>query len=64
MTGNPRDRIESNLASLIGGIIVGAAVFSLWCVIARELDLLSPVVVIVGAMLGVASATWIRLANL
>ena len=64
MTGKSQERIEPNLASLIGGIIVGVAVLSLWCAIAGELGGLSPAVLIAGIVVSIATAMWIRLANL
>lgn len=51
-------------ASLIGGIAVGFAVLVLWCAIARNLDRLSFVSVITGAILAAAVAVWIRIADL
>ncbi len=64
MMGMPQERIEPNYASLIGGIVVGIAVVGLWFAIARELDMLSPIVMAAGVVLAVATASWIRLANL
>ena len=60
---NP-ERIEPNLASLIGGMVVGFAVFALWCAIAQELGALSPIAMVAGLILSGAAAVWIRLANL
>ncbi len=64
MIGKPQDGIEPNFASLVGGIVVGVAILVLWCAIARDLDVLSPVSLIAGIVLAAATAIWIRLANL
>ena len=59
-----RVRTKSGNASLIGGIVVGAASFALWTAIARELGAGTAPWLAVGLVVSVAIGTWIRLADL
>jgi hypothetical protein len=56
--------IKKGRASLVGGIAVGAAVFALWWVLARDLGFDGTAPLAVGATVAVAIAAYIRIADL
>jgi hypothetical protein len=56
--------IKRGRASLVGGIAVGIAVLALWVVIARDLAIATPATIVSGALVAIAVAAWIRIADL
>jgi hypothetical protein len=54
--------LKRGRASLIGGIAVGVGVFALW--VARDLDAGGSGAIVAGAVVAVAVAGWIRIADL
>jgi len=61
---NGRTRVKSSKASLIGGIAVGVVAFVLWTAVAHELRVDNAVVLIIGVLMAVTIAAWIRAADL
>ena len=57
-------RIKQGKTSLIGGVAVGIAAFVLWTAIAHELAADSVAIIAGGALVAVAIAAWIRIADL
>jgi hypothetical protein len=60
----PRARIKSGKASLIGGIVVGVATFILWMVIARDAGADTAGWTAAGVVVAMAVGAWIRIADL
>jgi hypothetical protein len=60
----PRPRIKSGKASLIGGIVVGLASFTLWAAIAHDAGADSLPWLLAGAVVAAGIAAWIRIADL
>ncbi len=60
----PRPRIKSGKASLIGGIVVGLASFALWTAIAHDSGADSLPWLLAGAVVSAGIAAWIRIADL
>ena len=60
----PRVRAKPGHASLIGGIVVGIATFTLWAVIARDVGAASVGWIALGAVVAIAVGAWIRIADL
>jgi hypothetical protein len=56
--------IKKGRASLVGGIAVGAAVFALWFVLARDLGHSGIGALLPGAAIAIAVAAYIRIADL
>jgi hypothetical protein len=56
--------LKRGRASLIGGIAVGVGVFALWVALARDLDAGGSGAIVAGAVVAVAVAGWIRIADL
>lgn len=56
--------IKKGRASLVGGIAVGAAVFALWFVLARDLGYAGVAPLLPGAAIAAAIAAYIRIADL
>jgi uncharacterized membrane protein (UPF0136 family) len=57
-------RIKPGRASLIGGIAVGVASFALWAAILREVGSATGAWLVLGALISICIAAWIRLADL
>lgn len=57
-------RIKQGKSSLIGGIAVGMAVLVLWTAIAHELAADGAMTEMIGVLVAVAVAAWIRIADL
>ena len=60
----PRARVKTGRASLIGGIAVAAASFILWAAVSHELAADTTGVLIVGLCVAAGIGTWIRVADL
>lgn len=60
----PRGRIKTGKASLVGGIVVAIASFTLWTVITRELGLETTGWMIAGIVVSAGIGAWIRIADL
>ncbi len=60
----PRARIKSGKASLVGGIVVGAASFVLWTVIAQDAGADTAACLAIGAAVSAGIGIWIRIADL
>ena len=60
----PRARIKPEMASLIGGIVVGIASMVLWVAVTHDLGFNGTVTLGVGFLVSAAVATWIRVADL
>ncbi len=60
----PRGRIKSGKASLVGGIAVGIACFVLWTGLAHEAGAATLPWLVVGAAVSAGVAAWIRIADL
>ncbi len=56
--------IKRGRASLVGGIAVGVAVLALWIALARDLTIDTPAIIVCGALVAIAVAAWIRIADL
>ncbi len=56
--------LKKGPASLIGGIAVGIAVVVLWTALARDLAIGTPIILACGVLLAIATAAWIRAADL
>lgn len=56
--------IKRNIASLIGGIVVGALVFVLWMLVAGEMGYSGTAVSVLGVLAGAAVGGYVRLADL
>jgi predicted lysophospholipase L1 biosynthesis ABC-type transport system permease subunit len=56
--------IKRGRASLVGGIAVGIAVLALWVVLARDLAIDTNAMIVCGALVAIAVAAWIRIADL
>jgi hypothetical protein len=56
--------LKRGRASLIGGIAVGVGVFALWVALARDLGAGGSGAIVAGAVVAVAVAGWIRIADL
>ena len=59
-----RRSIKQGKASLVGGIAVGVAVLVLWTAVAHEFALNGAVVVVLGVLVAIGVAAWIRVADL
>ncbi len=55
---------KAGRSSLIGGIVVGVAVFAIWTLVVRDVMPGAPLAVLPGVLLGLAVAVWIRAADL
>ena len=60
----PQAGLKRGRASLIGGVAVGVAVLALWIAIARDLAVDTVATIACGALVAVAVAVWIRVADL
>ena len=56
--------IKRGRASLVGGIAVGVAILGLWIVLARDLAVATPATIVCGALVAIAVAAWVRIADL
>jgi hypothetical protein len=56
--------IKRGRASLVGGIAVGVAVLALWMVLAHDLAVDTSAMIVCGALVAIAIAAWIRIADL
>jgi hypothetical protein len=63
MSGS-RARIKTGKASLFGGIAVGIASLAIWVGVTQELGFSGVPVVVLGVLVSVGVATWIRVADL
>ncbi len=64
MAARLQGELKRGRASLIGGIAVGVGVFALWVALARDLDAGGSGAIVAGAVVAVAVAGWIRIADL
>jgi hypothetical protein len=64
MSARLQGELKRGRASLIGGIAVGAAVFALWVALVRDLGAGGGGAIVAGAVVAVAIAAWIRIADL
>jgi hypothetical protein len=56
--------IKRGRASLVGGFAVGVAVLALWVALAHDLAVDTDAMIVCGALLAIAVAAWIRIADL
>lgn len=56
--------IKRNIASLVGGIVIAFVVFVLWMLVTRELGYDGTTVVVLGAIVGMLTGGYVRLADL
>ncbi len=56
--------IKRNIASLVGGIVIAVVVFVLFMLVAGELGYSGTQVAVLGAVVGVATGGYVRLADL
>jgi hypothetical protein len=56
--------IKRNIASLFGGIVIAFVVFALWMLVTGELGYSGTPVAVLGAIVGVLSGGYVRLADL
>ncbi len=61
MTAAPAERLKRSQASLIGGIACGIGVMILYLLLAGDITAIH---VAIGAAIGLALGTWVRLADL
>ncbi len=64
MAAQLQGEIKKGRASLIGGIAVGAAVLVLWEAVTRDLGIASTATLAAGFLAAIATAAWIRVADL
>ena len=64
MAARLQGELKRGRASLIGGIAVGVGVFALWVALARDLGAGGSGAIVAGAVVAVAVAGWIRIADL
>jgi hypothetical protein len=64
MASSPRGSVAGGRASLIGGIVVGIAVFLLWLALMHELGTEGLVSAAIGLIISAGIGIWIRRADL
>ena len=64
MAARLQGELKRGRASRIGGIAVGVGVFALWVALARDLGAGGSGAIVAGAVVAVAVAGWIRIADL
>jgi hypothetical protein len=64
--GASRPPVKRNIASLVGGFVIGIGCFVLWMLVATQLTAtpFTPAVVGSGALAALAVGIWIRIADL
>jgi hypothetical protein len=60
----PRTSVTTGKASLVGGVVVAAAVLVLWLAVTRELGFTGMPALIAGLAMAAAAGIWTRLADL
>jgi lipopolysaccharide export LptBFGC system permease protein LptF len=61
-----RTPVQRNIASLVGGIVIGLGCFVLWLLVTSEITqaMPSPILITLGAAIALAIGFWIRLADM
>jgi hypothetical protein len=56
--------IKRNIASLVGGILIGLFVLGLWILLVRDLGFTGAGPIVLGLVIAAAAGLWVRLADL